>query len=116
VSAAGCLFCKIVAGEIPATRVHEDAACVAFRDNNPQAPTHVLIVPRVHVASVSDLRPEHDATLGAMFRAAATSAAQEGLAARGWRTVFNVGADAGQTVLHLHLHLLGGRPLGWPPG
>jgi histidine triad (HIT) family protein len=113
---AGCLFCRIIAGEIPASKVYEDDTLVAFNDINPQAPMHVLIVPRVHVASLNDLGPEHDALAGAMIRRAAAIAGDRGFAARGFRTVFNCNAEAGQTVFHVHLHVLGGRPMGWPPG
>jgi histidine triad (HIT) family protein len=111
-----CLFCRIVAGEIPATKVYEDAELVAFRDINPQAPLHVLVVPRVHVATTNDLREEHDALAGSMIRRAAAIAAEHGYDARGYRTIFNCNSEAGQTVFHLHLHVLAGRALGWPPG
>jgi histidine triad (HIT) family protein len=114
--ASTCLFCRIVAGEIPSKKVYEDADVVAFEDINPQAPMHVLIVPRAHVATLNDLDPAHDALVGAMVRRAAALAAERGYAAGGYRTVFNCNADAGQTVFHLHLHVLGGRRLGWPPG
>ena len=112
--ADGCLFCRIVRGEIPATLVAENEHCVAFRDINPQAPTHVLIVPREHVASLNEARDP--ALVGRVALFAAEIARKEGIAERGYRTVFNTNADAGQTVFHLHLHLLGGRQLGWPPG
>lgn len=111
-----CLFCRIVSGEIPAAKVYEDELVVAFTDINPQAPLHVLVVPRVHVATVNDLGPEHDGLLGAMIRRAAAIAADHGYAERGYRTVFNCNREAGQTVFHLHLHVLAGRALGWPPG
>lgn len=110
-----CLFCKIVERTIPATVVTEDDRAVAFRDVNPQAPTHVLIVPRKHIASLATLDDADAALVGHLFVAAKQIAAAEGLT-HGWRTVFNVGTHAGQTVFHIHLHLLGGRPLGWPPG
>jgi len=113
---ADCLFCKIVAGQIPATIVFQDDHVVAFRDITPRAPTHVLIVPRRHIASLNDLVADDDALVGQMVRAAATIARKEGLADRGYRTVFNCNADAGQTVFHIHLHLLGGRTMAWPPG
>jgi histidine triad (HIT) family protein len=111
-----CLFCRIVAGEIPATKIHEDDDLVAFDDINPQAPMHVLVIPKTHVATTNDLAPAHDALVGAMVRRAAAIAAARGYAERGYRAVFNCNADAGQTVFHLHLHVLGGRSLAWPPG
>jgi histidine triad (HIT) family protein len=111
-----CLFCRIVAGEIPAKKVFEDDLVVAFEDINPQAPMHVLVVPRQHVATLNDLDGTHDELVGAMVRRAAAIAAERGYAERGFRTVLNCNAEAGQTVFHLHLHVLGGRPLAWPPG
>jgi histidine triad (HIT) family protein len=111
-----CLFCRIASGDIPATKVHEDADVVAFADINPQAPMHVLVIPRAHIATTNDIAPEHEALVGRMVRAAATIAKAQGFADRGYRTVFNCNAEAGQTVFHLHLHVLGGRALGWPPG
>ena len=111
-----CLFCKIVDKQIPAKIVFEDDRCLAFRDINPQAPTHVLIVPRKHIASLNELGDADAALVGHLHMIAAKLAAQQGLAARGYRTLFNTGAEAGQTVFHLHLHLVGGRALGWPPG
>ena len=111
-----CLFCRIVAGEIPAKKVYEDDDLVAFNDINPQAPMHVLVIPKTHVATVNELDRAHDALVGAMVRRAAAIAAEHGYAERGYRTVFNCNAEAGQTVFHLHLHVLGGRPLAWPPG
>ena len=111
-----CLFCRIVAGEIPSKRVYEDERLIAFEDINPQAPMHVLIVPREHVATLNDLDPAHDRLVGEMVRRAAALAAERGHAAQGYRTVFNCNAGAGQTVFHIHLHVLGGRGLGWPPG
>ena len=113
---ADCLFCKIVAGQIPGSIVFENDHVVAFRDITPRAPTHVLIVPRRHIATLNDLTPEDDALVGEVVRAAAAVAKEQGLADRGYRTVFNCNAEAGQTVFHIHLHLLGGRPMGWPPG
>ena len=112
----GCLFCKIAAGEIPATLVHQDEHLIAFRDINPQAPMHVLIVPRRHIASTNDLSEDDDRLVGEMIRRAAAIARANGYADRGYRTVFNCNADAGQTVFHIHLHVLGGRKLSWPPG
>ena len=111
-----CLFCRIVAGSIPAQVVHRDDSVVAFRDVNPQAPLHVLIVPTKHIATVNDLTAEDDGLIGSMFRRAAAIAAEHGYAERGYRTVFNTNRDAGQTVFHVHLHLLAGRGLRWPPG
>lgn len=111
-----CLFCKMVAGEIKPDVVYEDADVLAFRDINPQAPTHVLIIPKRHVATLNDLEPEHAELVGKLFLAARHIAQQEGIAERGYRTVFNCNQDAGQAVFHIHLHLLGGRPLDWPPG
>jgi histidine triad (HIT) family protein len=112
---ADCLFCRIVAGEIPSTRLHEDDLVIAIRDINPQAPTHVLILPTTHVASAADLTDVDGPLLGRLFAVAAELARREGLD-RGWRLVSNVGDDGGQTVDHLHVHLIGGRPLTWPPG
>jgi histidine triad (HIT) family protein len=111
-----CLFCRIIAGEIPGNIVHQDDELIAFRDINPQAPLHVLIVPKRHIATLNDLSPEDDALVGSMFRRAAAIAAEHGYADRGYRTVFNCNADAGQTVFHIHLHVLAGRGLSWPPG
>ena len=111
-----CLFCRIAAGEIPASLVHQDDALVAFKDINPQAPLHVLIVPRRHIASLNDLTAADDSLVGAMHRTAAMLAQQHGYDQRGYRTVFNTNREAGQTVFHIHLHLLAGRGLGWPPG
>lgn len=115
-SQADCLFCKVLAGEIPADIVHESETAIAFRDINPQAPVHVLIIPRMHVATINDIGPEHEALVGSLFSAARDIAAQEGLADDGYRVTMNCNKAAGQTVFHLHLHLLGGRPLAWPPG
>jgi histidine triad (HIT) family protein len=112
--AESCLFCRIVRGEIPAKLVAETAECVAFHDVNPQAPLHVLVIPREHVASLNDARDP--AQLGHLLTLAAEIARREGYAERGYRTVVNTGPDAGQTVFHIHLHLLAGRPLRWPPG
>lgn len=109
-----CLFCRIARREIPATLVAETEDCVAFRDINPQAPVHVLVVPRTHVASLNEAT---DARLvGRLALVAAEIARKEGIADSGYRTVINTNADAGQTVFHIHLHLLGGRHLRWPPG
>ncbi len=113
---ADCLFCKIIGREIPATIVYEDDRVLAFNDINPQAPTHVLVVPKQHIPSLNELSPEHDAIVGELVRRAAKIAQERGISAGGFRTVFNTNRDAGQTVFHIHLHLLGGRHLGWPPG
>ena len=111
-----CLFCKLIAGQIPATIVYQNDHVVAFKDITPQAPTHVLVVPRRHIPSLNDLAPGDDALVGEMVRSAAAIAKDNGHAAGGYRTVSNCNADAGQTVFHLHLHLLGGRKMTWPPG
>ena len=111
-----CLFCKIAAGEIPATLVYQDDTLVASRDINPQAPLHVLVIPRRHVATLNDLGEGDDALVGSMQLAAAAIAKEHGYSERGFRTVMNCNADAGQTVFHIHLHLLAGRGLAWPPG
>ncbi len=111
-----CLFCKIIDGQIPATLVHQDDRLVVFKDINPQAALHVLIVPRRHIATLNDLQPGDDGLVGEMVRRAAAIAAEHGYDAPGYRTVFNCNADAGQTVWHIHLHLLAGRRLAWPPG
>lgn len=110
-----CLFCKIVAGEVPAEIVHATDTVVAFRDVNPQAPTHVLVVPSSHYATAAELAHHEPASAAEMLTVAAAIAEREGLA-DGYRTVFNTGPGAGQTVFHTHLHLLGGRSLSWPPG
>jgi histidine triad (HIT) family protein len=115
-SQTDCLFCKIVEGEIPVDLVHESERLVAFRDINPQAPLHVLVIPREHVASLDAAAEGHGDLLGEALLVAAEIARREGVAAGGYRTVINTGADGGQTVHHLHVHLLGGRELGWPPG
>jgi histidine triad (HIT) family protein len=111
-----CLFCKIVGGQIPARFVHEDHELVAIRDINPQAPLHVLIIPRRHIGTLNDLGPHDDGLVGSMHRAAAAIAKEHGHAEDGYRTVFNCNRAAGQTVFHIHLHLLAGRGLAWPPG
>ncbi|HKB13103.1 MAG TPA: histidine triad nucleotide-binding protein [Vicinamibacterales bacterium] len=113
---ADCLFCKIIAREIPGSIVYEDDRVLAFNDINPQAPVHVLVVPKRHVASLSDLVESDDQMVGELVRRAAAIAADKGVAAGGFRTVFNTNRDAGQTVFHIHLHLLGGRVMTWPPG
>lgn len=111
-----CLFCRIVDGSVPAKKVYEDDQLLAFEDINPQAPMHALVIPKAHIATINDLTPEHDRLIGAMLRRAATLARERGFDASGYRTVFNCNAQAGQTVFHLHLHVLGGRALAWPPG
>jgi histidine triad (HIT) family protein len=111
-----CLFCKIAAGEIGGKPVYQDDDVTAFRDINPQAPTHILLIPNQHLASLSEASPADQALLGKLMLTAAKVAAQEGLADNGYRVVVNTGADGGQTVFHLHLHLLGGRRMTWPPG
>ncbi|MGZ6372499.1 MAG: histidine triad nucleotide-binding protein [Candidatus Limnocylindria bacterium] len=111
---ADCLFCRIAAGEIPSDRVFEDEAVIVFRDINPRAPTHVLAISRRHVASVADLTDADGDLLAALF--AALRHVAEGLGLKGYRIVSNVGAESGQSVFHLHFHLLGGRSMAWPPG
>ena len=110
-----CLFCKIAVGEIPSDTVHRSDDVVAFRDINPAAPTHLLVIPVRHVASAADLGPGDASLLGEIFETIAALAESEGLA-DGWRVVTNVGGDAGQSVHHLHFHLIGGRTMSWPPG
>ena len=111
-----CPFCKIAAGEVDADVVHRTESVVAFRDLNPQAPTHILIIPVEHIESALAVREQHADLLVEIFSAAQHLAQTEGLEERGWRLVTNVGPDAGQTVHHLHVHLLGGRQMAWPPG
>ena len=109
-----CLFCRIISGEIPGSIVYQDERIVAFNDINPQAPTHVLVVPRRHIATLNDLSPEDDDLVGEIVRPAAAIAKSRKLSS--FRTVFNTNREAGQTVFHIHLHLLGGRAMHWPPG
>jgi histidine triad (HIT) family protein len=111
-----CLFCRIAAGDLSAKLIHEDDTLVAFHDINPQAPVHVLVVPRRHIATLNEMSAEDDELVGAMLRRASVIARDLGIAARGYRAVFNCNREAGQTVFHLHLHVLGGRPMHWPPG
>ena len=111
-----CLFCKILAGDIPADVIYESETAIAFRDINPQAPTHVLIIPRKHIATINDIEAEDEELVGSLFTAARAIAKQEGFSDEGYRAVMNCNEAAGQTVFHIHLHLLGGRDLGWPPG
>jgi histidine triad (HIT) family protein len=113
---ADCLFCRIAGHEIPASIVYEDEQVVAFNDVNPQAPMHVLVVPRRHIGTLNDLSPDDDQIVGEMIRRAAAIARERGHADRGYRTVFNCNAGAGQTVFHIHLHVIGGRTMTWPPG
>ena len=110
-----CLFCRIVAGEIPAEVIYESDTAVAFRDINPQAPTHVLIIPRKHIATINDIDESDQAIVGSLYSAAREIAASEGIADDGYRAVMNCNESAGQSVFHIHLHVLGGRPMGWPP-
>jgi len=111
-----CLFCRIAGHEIPAKVVHEDASLIAIEDINPQAPLHLLIIPKAHIATLNDLAPAQDALVGEMIRRAAALAQDRGYHERGFRTVFNTNREAGQTVFHIHLHVLAGRSLSWPPG
>ena len=111
-----CLFCRIVAGEVPADIIYQDERSLAFRDINPQAPVHVLVVPRDHLESLDEATRNEEALLGHLLRVAARVANEQGLSESGYRTVINTGAGAGQSVFHLHLHVVGGRALTWPPG
>jgi histidine triad (HIT) family protein len=111
-----CIFCKIGAREIPADIVRESDRIVAFRDLNPKAPTHILLIPKEHIASIAEITDDHAAVLSDIAQAASQLARAEGIDESGWRLVTNVGPDAGQSVFHLHFHLLGGRPMEWPPG
>jgi histidine triad (HIT) family protein len=110
-----CLFCRIVEGSIPSQAVYQDDQCYAFSDINPQAPVHVLIVPRIHIGSIAEVGDEHNALIGHLFSVAAEIARSKGLT-RGYRAVINTGSEGGQTVDHIHVHLLGGRTMNWPPG
>lgn len=111
-----CIFCQVVAGEISADIIYRDDRAVAFRDINPQARVHALVIPREHLDSLDDASVRDEGTLGHLLRVAARVANAEGLSESGYRTVINTGAGAGQSVFHLHLHVIGGRPLNWPPG
>jgi histidine triad (HIT) family protein len=113
---SNCLFCKILSGDIPAEIVYESDTAIAFRDINPQAPTHVLIIPRKHIATINEIVKEDEALVGSLYSAAREIAAAEGIAEDGYRVVMNCNEGAGQTVFHIHLHLLGGRSFSWPPG
>ena len=111
-----CLFCNIVAGKIPADIVYEDNSIIAFRDINPQAPVHILIIPKLHISTLNDLKQEHAELIGELILSAKDIAKKEGISDAGYRTGFNCNKAAGQTVYHIHLHLLGGRNFSWPPG
>jgi len=111
-----CLFCKIAEGTIPARLVHQDKDTVAFEDINPQAPFHVLVVPRRHVATLNDLTRDDDQVMGKLFRVAATLAKEKGCAESGYRVLLNTNAEGGQVVFHVHMHVMGGRQMAWPPG
>jgi len=116
VSDTSCLFCRIVAREIPAEILRESDRVLAFRDIDPKAPTHILLIPKEHLESLADIEDGHGAMMADIAQAATHLARTEGIDQTGWRLVSNVGPDAGQAVFHLHFHLLGGRPMGWPPG
>ncbi len=111
-----CLFCKIIAREIPSNKVFENDTIFAFRDIDPKAPTHILIIPKEHITTTNDLNDSHKSLLGEILITAKEIAEQEGIADSGYRTVFNCNKDGGQAVYHIHLHLLGGRQMSWPPG
>lgn len=115
-SESTCLFCRILSGEIPSTKVFEDQFAYAFKDIDPQAPSHVLVIPKEHIDSLNDISQGDEALLGHMLRLAPKIANQLGMAESGFRTVINTGSDGGQSVDHLHIHVLGGRSLNWPPG
>lgn len=111
-----CIFCQIKEGKLPAKRVYEDDQAVAFEDVHPQAPTHVLVIPRKHIASLNELEGEDEALVGHLFSVGRKIAKERGIDGKGWRAVINTNRDAGQTVFHVHLHVLGGRGMRWPPG
>ncbi len=111
-----CIFCKIIKGEIPSKKVYEDEKVFAFEDIHPQAPVHILIIPKEHICSISDLDKEHDSLMGYILRVAAKLAEEKSINETGYRVVINCGPDAGQAVFHIHFHLLGARSLKWPPG
>lgn len=115
-SNSDCLFCKILDGDVPADIIFESETAIAFRDINPKAPTHVIIIPRRHIPTINDISEDDQAIVGSLYSAARTIADAEGIADEGYRVVMNCNAAAGQSVFHIHLHLLGGRTLGWPPG
>jgi len=111
-----CIFCKIINGKVPVDKIYENKQIIAFCDHHPQAPVHQLILPKKHIDTLNDLTVEDSALLGSLIQTASQLAEKAGLAKPGYRLVFNCNADGGQLVFHIHLHLLGGRPLGWPPG
>jgi len=111
-----CLFCSVIAGEVPSDTIYQDERCIAFRDVNPQAPVHVLVIPRDHLESLDDAAQKDEALLGHLLRVGARVANEQGLSESGYRTVINTGEGAGQSVFHLHVHVVGGRSLRWPPG
>ncbi len=111
-----CLFCKMVSGDIQPDKVYEDDQVLAFRDIGPQAPTHVLVIPKQHISTLNELDEGHAELVGRLYLVAKDIAEREGIAGSGYRTVMNCNADGGQAVFHIHLHLLGGRPMRWPPG
>ena len=115
-SEANCLFCRIINGEVPGELLHQDERCIVLRDINPQAPTHVLVLPREHIESLDDASQRDESLLGHLLRVGARMANDLGHAETGYRTIINTGAGAGQSVFHLHLHVLAGRPMTWPPG
>lgn len=111
-----CIFCRISHGELPAKIVYEDVHCVAFEDINPKAPVHLLVIPRRHIDSINNMEPEDECLVGHLFLVARELARQRGVEKSGYRTIINTGPNAGQSVFHIHLHLLAGRPMRWPPG
>ena len=115
-SGSSCVFCRIVEGDLEADVLYEADTVMAFRDANPQAPVHILLIPKEHLVSIADVEERHAGMLADLFQAARQVARAEGVAESGWRLVTNVGREGGQHVFHLHVHLLGGRPMGWPPG
>jgi histidine triad (HIT) family protein len=115
-SNSDCLFCKIITGQIPAKIAYQDDKCLAFHDINPQAPSHVLVIPREHISSLNEASSSHNELLGHLLTSAAKIATELGINESGFRTVINTGAGAGQSVFHIHVHVLGGRALAWPPG
>jgi histidine triad (HIT) family protein len=115
-SEPNCIFCRIIASEIESTKVYEDELTYAFRDVNPQAPSHILLLPKEHIESLNDIGRNDEGLLGHLLRLAPKIANQEGIAESGFRTVINTGENSGQSVWHLHIHVMGGRPMAWPPG